>query len=281
MTTAFDAMLELARRLGATFEGDLYRATSEGTDTSLISTTLDQADGYWNGGILFIKSGVFAGMSREVTGFTGTTHKVEVAREFDPSTRVPNGSEFAITKGDYPHHAFVRALNAALRWWGDILYYDDTALDTAPSTLEYSLPPAAVNDLRNVMIATSGSWPYNFQPFPYWYVNKGSGKLVFRVQPRQPYDVGLIYVAPHGAIGQDADQIDAQVHLEALYQYAMAELYLWKVQSTGHDDRKFIDFYNQALQLAEKYKHENRRPLPGKDPSYAYDAPLGGHSSWH
>jgi hypothetical protein len=271
MTLAFDAMLELARRMGATYEGDLYKSTSEGTTTTLISTTLTQVDDYWNGGTLFVKSGTLANISREITDFTASSDTVTVTTAFHATTKMPTASQFAITKNDYPRHVLMRALNSALRWWGDIAYYDDTTLDTAASTLEYSLPAAAVRDLRNVMIANSTSSPYDFHPFPYWYVNRGSGKLVFRVQPAYTYNIRLIYMAPHAAVDSDDDAISTHIHIEALYAYAMAELYMWKVQTTGHDDRKWIDLYNQYLQLAEKYKRENPVPSPSKDPTYMYE----------
>ena len=275
MTIAFDAMLELARRMGGVYEGDLYKVTGTSSTTTLVSTTLTQVDDYWNGGTLFITydaGGAGAAPqneSREITDFTASTDTVTTTTAFTvaPAT----GDKFGITKNDYPRHVLMRALNSALRWWGDIAYYDDTTLDTAASTLEYSLPAAAVKDLRNVMIANSTSSPYDFHPFPYWYVNRGSGKLVFRVQPAYTYNIRLIYMAPHAAVDSDDDAISTHVYIEALYAYAMAELYMWKVQTTGHDDRKWIDLYNQYLQLAEKYKRENPVPSPSKDPTYIYE----------
>jgi len=267
MTSVFSVMLELARRLGATYEGDLYKSTSEGTTTTLISTTLIQTD-KWIGGTLFIKSGPLAGISREIVNFTPGNGTVTVATGFHASTNMPAGSEFAIAKSDYPRHAFLRAINAALRWWGDIVYSQDITPEGQEPPLEHNLPAQAVHGLRQVLVATGPSTPRNYQPFPYWHVNKGSGKLVFRLSPGSSYHLRLLFAAPHAAVGSDEDSIDPQVHLESLYQYALAELYLWKMQSTGHDDRKFVDFYNQALQLADRYRRDNRRPLPGKDPTY-------------
>jgi len=267
MTSIFTVMLELARRLGATYEGDLYKSTSQGTTTTLVSTTLIQTD-KWIGGTLFIKSGPLAGISREIVDFTPSDGTVTVATPFHASTNMPAGSEFAIAKSDYPRHAFLRAINAALRWWGDIAYTQDVTPSSNEPSLEHNLPAPAVNSLRQVLIAADTPTPRNYQPFPYWYVNKGSGKLVFLRPPGDRYHMRLVFVAPHGAVSSDNDSIDPQVHLESLYQYALAELYLWKMQSTGHDDRKFVDFYNQALQLAERYRRDNRRPLPGKDLIY-------------
>ena len=275
MTMAFDIMLQLARRLGIAREGDSYVA-SGGSTTTLVCSTLTENDDYWNGGTLFITydaGGAGAppqNQSREITDFVASTDTVTVGTAFTAS--VGAGDKFVITKNDYPRYILLQAINAALQWWGDIAHTDDTSLDTAANTLEYSLPAAAVDDLRQVYIAMRANAPLDFAPFPYWRVDKGNGKLVFRVQPDSGRDIRLVYVAPHSSIASDSDMISPQVSLPALYEYALSYAYFWRIQTVGRDDRKWVDFYNQCLSLANNYKREFPRTLPARDPSYIYSA---------
>lgn len=271
-------MLDLARRLGVVFEGDRYVA-SGGSTTTLVSSVLTQSDDYWNGGTLFItydaggQGAAPQNQSREITDFTASNDTVTVSTAFTAS--VANGDKFAITKDEYPRHVMLRAINSALQWWGDIVLTDDSSITTAADTLEYSLPSAAVDDLRKVAVATRSSSPYDYEPFPYWSVDKGTGKLVFRVMPPSDRKVRLVYLAPHSGVTDDASQISSQVSLPALLHYALAECYWWRIQTVGRDDRKWVDFYNQCLQLADKYKREFPRSTPGKDPSYHFEVGPG------
>lgn len=262
MATAFSAMYEMAWRLGALNHGAAYKSTSTGTTATLISTILTQADDAWNGGTLFISTGTAANQSREITDFVASTDTVTVSPVF--SAAIASGVEFGITKNEYPRSALLVALNNALRWWGDVPFTDESTITTAGSTLEYALPSAGVADLRQVYIATNTSSPYDYQPTRYWHVDKYNGKLVFHVQPSYARKVRLIYGAPHTTLDSDDDTIDTNISMPALIEYALAQVYQWKLQAVGGDDKKWYDFYNQSHQLAEKYKKEAPLRMPAR-----------------
>lgn len=270
-TTAFDAMLELAQRLGMTYQGNNWIAT-DGSSSTLVDADLD--GGSWTGGTVFIitdaggEGAVPENESREVKSFDDGTDTVTVYPAW--SAAVGIGDVYAITKNVYPRWVLLRSLNAALRWWDDIIHHDDTTLDTAADTLEYSLPTAAVSDLYQVRIASNDSSPYDFRPFPYWSVNEADGKLVFRVQPDYVRDIRLIYMAPHAALTGDSSTIDAQVNLESIYLFALFECYMWILQKVGHDDQTVRDMANMSLQRAEQEKARHPKKIPPRDPSLPY-----------
>lgn len=273
MTIAFDAMLHLAETLNTVEQSETHLVTGTSTTTTLVSTKLTETDDYWNGGTLFITydaagSGAAPqNESREITDFVQSTYTVTVSPAFTAAPAI--GDKFAIADNEYPRRVLLRALNSALRWYGDIITQDDTSLDTAANTLEYTLPSAAVNDLRQVYIATAKEEPYQYKPFPFWQVDIGSGKLKFRIQPEYTYNIRLVYHAPHTPLNSDDDTISPQVDLQSLYFYALAEIYQWKLQSTGRDDKRWADWYNQNMQLAEATRRRNPPARAYKDPSYA------------
>jgi len=275
MTIAFDAILEIYRRLGATNEDATYLIDSGISHTSVMDcAALTQADDFWNKGTLLILTNadsagaVPANESRAISDFSAADDRVTVAPAF--SAAMAASDTFAITTDEYPRHVILRAINAALQWYGDIPTNDSATLDTAASTLEYSLPAAAVHDLRQVYVAASTTAPLTFRRLPYWHVDRGNGKLVFHVQPPYVRDIRLVYMAPHATISTDSATINPALYLPALYEYTMAQCYLWKVQKVGYDDKKWIDFYNQALQLAEKYKSEHPIRSESKDVTLWY-----------
>jgi len=263
MTIAFDAILEIYRRLGATNEGATYKGDSDGvfSTTQFDCVALTESDDYWNEGTLLVltdaggESAAPENESRAISDFEADDDRVTVGTAF--SAALAAGDLVAITTDEYPRWVILRAINAALQWYGDIPTEDDTTLDTAGSTLEYSLPAAAVNDLRQVFIAARTSTPYSYQRFPYYHVDLGNGKLVFHVQPPYIRNIRLVYMAPHATIDADDDVINAALHLPALYEHAAAQCYRWKTQKGGYDNKNLIDQYNQSLQMAadEKKKH--------------------------
>ena len=276
MTIAFDAILEIYRRLGATKEGATYKGDSDGafSTTQFDCAVLTQADDYWNEGtLLVLTNAAEAGAapeneSRAISDFDATNDRVTVGTAFSAA---PAANDLvAITTDEYPRHVILRAINAALQWYGDIPTHDSATLDTAASTLEYSLPAAAVHDLRQVYIAARTTAPLTFRRLPYWHVDRGNSKLVFHVQPPYVRDIRLVYMAPHATISTDSATINPGLYLPALYEYTMAQCYLWKVQQVGYDDKKWIDFYNQALQLAEKYKSDHPIRSEPKDVTLWY-----------
>ena len=275
MTIAFDAILEIYRRLGATNEGATYKASS-GSTTTVVCAALTDSDDHWNEGTLLVltdaggASAVPENESRAISDFVASTDTVTVGTAF--SAALAADDLFAITTDEYPRWAVLRAINAALQWYGDIPAHDDSTLDTAASTLEYSLPAAAVHDLRQVFIAAGTSTPYTYTRFPYYHVDHGNSKLVFHQQPPYVRNIRLVYMAPHDTIDSDDDTINPALHLPALYEYAVAQCYRWKTQRAGYDDKSLIDQHNHSLQLAETEKKKNPIRVVPKDVTYAYTA---------
>jgi hypothetical protein len=282
---AFDAMLQLARLVGRMVEGTAQTGSSATAlvDAVLLGTTLDKVgvtDDEYNGGTVFAITDA---------GGEGAAPEDETARvtDYDASTgtlTLATGDlSAALASGDYyglspiRKDVLLRCVNLALDALGPVPYEDDTSLDTAASTLAYTLPAAAKHDLRQVWIDRSTSTPYYWEAWRYWQqiLGKSTSDLVFTVQPPVGKDIRLVYAAPHARLTADASAINAGVSPLPLLWQSAYQYYRELLHTTGRDNREWETLASEASQKAELYKSQYPVRLPPNHvrlPSESYGA---------
>jgi hypothetical protein len=262
---AFDAMLSLARSVGRFAECVAQTGSSA---TSLIDAVLlgdalnkvGRADDEYSGGTAFMiydAAGLGAAPENEtarITDYSKSTGTLTLATG-DLSVAAAAGDLFGVSP--IRRDILLRVLNLALSDLGMVPYEDSTSLDTAASTLAYTIPAVAKRDLRQVWIDRSTSSPYYWEQWPYWYQIHGlsTGDLVFTVQPPAGRDIRLIYCAPHATLKLDADAISNQVEPTVLLWQATYRYCRELLQSEeGRDNKAWEMMANEAHQNAEVYR---------------------------
>ena len=223
--TLFDLTYEVASEMGILTEGV---CTGGSTETIVDSLMLTQDDDYWNKGTVWITydAGAAAGapqgemQSVKDSSATGTT----VVTSVGWTTATAVGDRYAIAKGGrtgFQLQQIIGAVNRAVRDAGFIMVENSTAVTTAASQTEYTLPVAANTDLREVWLQTATSDTADDRQFAKarnWEVRKTAGgtadTLVFQEQPNYPRDVLLKYMAPHAKLNIAANGLDDSIHEE-------------------------------------------------------------------
>lgn len=264
MTTAFTALLDLTRRLGILVEKDSYAASTNTDHAKVISTGLTESSaGDWLGSVVFITydaggaSAAPEGEIGEVSLFTPASDTLTLGASF--TTEVTAGDKFAITRPGITKAELYNALNDSLRRQGSIPQ-EDVSLTTISNTLEYTLPTAAVPDLRQVWVAMSTSDPYQWTLMYSWHVDTQSGKLIFDSQPPTPRKLKLIYQAPHASLTTPTGVLSPLLDYGAVLSDAYASAIWWLIQHIGLDSKRFGEMLNYARQEAQQARVAN--PIP-------------------
>ncbi len=221
--TLFDLTYEVAAEMGILTEGV---CTAGSTETIVDSVALTQADDYWNAGSVWITydagaaGGAPQGEMDAVTDSSQTGTTVVVGTGWTVATA--SGDRYAISLGGFTSfqlQQLIGAVNRAVRDVGYIMVDNTTAVTTAASQTEYTLPVAANTDLREVWIQTLTNDTADDRRFAKtynWEPRKTAGgtadTLVFQEQPVYPRDILLRYMAPHAALNIAADKLDESIH---------------------------------------------------------------------
>lgn len=227
MSTLFQATLELARELGAVFEGE---ADSGSSTTKLVDAALKAAEQTYKGGTLWITSGTYANTTRIIDKQPANElHWTDAL-----AGAISAGDDYAVAIPEIARDALRRAVNKALQDAGFYTKYD-TSLTTVADQVEYSLA-TGVRDLDNVQIATATAEPKN----PYFhlhYEETHDGKLRFNknVPALSGYEIRIGYPQRHDWLYADADAILAGINLERLKWEAALIAYRELLQ--GHNSR--------------------------------------------
>jgi hypothetical protein len=246
--TLFDLTYEVASEMGILQEGTL---TGGSTETIVDSIGLTQKDNYWIGGSVWITYDAAAGgvapqgEMAAVTDSTQTGTTVVTKPGWTTTTAV--GDRYAISKGGrtgFRLEQIIGAVNRAVRDVGYILVDNTTAVTTAASQTEYTLPIAANTDLREVHIQTLTNDTTDNRQFAKafnWEPRKTAGgtadTLIFQEQPTYPRDVLLKYMAPHAKLNSSADELDESIREErVIYRAAYYALAAFRFKTRNTDD---------------------------------------------
>ena len=249
MSTLAELMLDVARLMGTVREG----TATDGSETTLIDTLLDEPADYFTKGTLWLLSGDNAGLCAVVNTFSENT--ISLADTL--TAAIAAGNEYAVATPEFPKHKLKQAVLSALKH-NPVLLTDDNLIVTA-NTKEYELPEG-VSDIRRVEVATEASAPYSFTPNMTW--REWDRKLVF---DKEPTDTGKIirlwYEGAHGEIAENADILPS-VDVEWLKWMAVVFLYRDMITRINKDNPTDLDLLNEAkIQEAEAKRNANKHAL--------------------
>jgi hypothetical protein len=271
MTTAFDAMLALARQVGLT-EG----TATGGSSTTLVDSGLGGTDDEYNGGTAFLitdAGGAGAAPENEsasITDYAASTGTVTVTFSAAPGA----GDAYGLCKT--PRYRLYQAINLALSDLRKVPFEDDTSLDTAASTLAYTIPAAAKRDLRQVWLALNKTAPIHWQELHGWYQihGKSTGDLVFLSQPPATRDIRLVYCGPHSLLTADTSSLNSAVPLNYLKWRAAYYIYRQRLHEAGKDASRWTGLMNEAAEYAARALAGDPIRLPYYTPKMnTYDDP--------
>ena len=267
-STAFDAMLALARIVVPTTEGTATSGSATTIlDTDILGVHEWLADDGLNGGTAFITydaGGAGAAPQNETARITDYAESISTVTLMsgDLSAAAAAGDGYAVTS--IPRYQLYAALNAALRDLGDVPYENDTSLDTVADTREYTLPAAAKRDLRQVWIAQHTAAPWDYAEQNNWRVikNRATLDLVFSNQPTASRNIRLVYVGPHATLDDDADTVNDAVPFDYLVWRGAFHVYLRRLQQEGRNAEQWTGLMNMAAEYASQALQRHPIQLP-------------------
>ena len=264
----FDLTYEVASELGIVVESV---ATGGSTTTLDDSVILTETDDHWNKGTVWIladsagSTTLPVGMYSVISNFENTNARCTIGTV---TNGVASGDTYAITDERFTLGDLITAVNRAVRDVGYIPVTNSTAVDTAAAQTEYTLPPEANYDLREVWIETntSDSDDNRWAKSTNWSIeNTAVGTadtLIFGFQPAYPSDVKLVYMSPHVRLVDYTDKLSESIPYErVVYRAAVHAMthYGMKVHEDG-------DWFMSALSKYERRADEADRKYPIKSP---------------
>jgi len=248
MTTLYDAMLQTAMFSGVCVSGV---STAAGTTTRLVDADRHEADGYFNGGTLFVQSGVYAGSTDRIVSYKAaeTYFELQHAKE----ELYLSGLRYTATNQN--RGMLVQAVNQALTHMGLYTVTDDSITSDTSST-EYDLPTGVSDVVRIDEISGSGS----FSPVKTW--SEYAGKLYLDKPLSTGYKLRLYYNKLHNTLSQDGDTIDYAFHLTRIAWTATYFYELSRLQYLGTNaDKENALFVNAQQQVAKQERIHPVRKL--------------------
>jgi hypothetical protein len=253
----YDIAMAVYDELGALKGG----TATGGSTTTVIDSALGGTDDDRIGGIVMVvKDSAGAGGAPEsefgkVTDYTTSTGTITLAPAL--SVAAASGDQYAVTNNDYPFEDMLRIINRTLRWLGPLPAWDDTSLDTAAGTLEYTLPAVAKEDLRQVWLGYSdGSWMEvsNWRVEPHGTAGT-QATLIFRNQPDTGCNIGLLYLTDHTKLWLDSDKLLEYVPINRIVPEVALRVLRWKMgQQSGSDDLMIahMNYLEREVEIARK-----------------------------
>lgn len=245
MTTLYDAMLQTAMFSGVCVSGI---STSLGTTKRIYDADRHEADGYFNGGTLFVHSGVYANSTDRIVLYNAA----ETYFELQHTKEDVYDSGLRYTATNQNRGMLVQAVNQALVHMGLYTVTDETLVADTAAT-EYDLPYGVSDIVKIDEISGAGS----FTPVKTW--NEYAGKIYLDQPLSSSYNLRLYYNRLHPTLSQDGDPIDYAFHLTRIAWTATYFYELSRLQYLGTNaDKESALFVNAQQQMA---KQERIRPV--------------------
>jgi hypothetical protein len=247
-----EMMLQVARQVGATYEG----IATGGSTSTLVDSTLAAPAETYAGGCLWILTGNNAGACLDVTTHAtgGTlTHATQAKAN-------AAGDTYAVTGSQGPRWLLLQVCNLAMSERPVMM--TDESLVTVIDQEDYLLPDG-VTDIRRVEIAQNNSAPYGYKASYAWLELPRS--LNFR-QGGLPSDgnkkIRLWYATYPSNLAPTAD-IPAPMDLAFMKWTAVAHYWRRQMESTYKDNPVAMDLMNEARSNAAQVR---KMPLMPRDP---------------
>lgn len=240
MTTLYDAMLQTAMFSGVCVSGI---STSTGTTKRLYDADRHESDGYFNGGTLFIQSGVYANSTDRIVLYNAAENYFEL--QHDKEEVFQAGLRYTATNQN--RGMLVQAVNQALLHMGLYTVTDDSIASDSSLT-EYELPYGLSDIVRIEEISGSGN---SFTPVKTWL--EYAGKIYLDKPLTRGSNLRLYYNRLHPTLSQDGDPIDYAFHLTRIAWTATYFYELSRLQYLGTNaDKESALFVNAQQQMAKQ-----------------------------
>lgn len=185
------------------------RSTSAGTTSTLIDTSMDEPDGFFDGGTIFFLSGNLAGKTAVITDWDADTFTFTFATQ---GSAPELGISYAVLDANYRRDALVAAVNAALSELGPYpTITTDAAFVTVADQEAYTLP-TGVMDIRRVEIATNTEEPFGYIENNGWFESGGYLWFDMDTPSEDGYQIRLYHEEPHDRVEDDDDVISDLLH---------------------------------------------------------------------
>ena len=238
----FQALLELARRITTTREGNATAVNVAYIDDSNKAFGVDE----YNNGTIFLKDTAPKWLAIVDTTATRISFATQAGA---PSAAVG----YMVINRDYPVDLLLGGINAAIK---DTYPQsaEDATLTTDSSKSDYTLP-AGVSDLLKVEVETPvGNMfylpgPTYFAENQHWHEVDGELRFIPGKEPRtNDFAIRLTYRARPVDLAAAADELPL-VDYELIIWKAVAHCLRWGLQRYGQDpDRRVTDRLNEAQQ---------------------------------
>jgi hypothetical protein len=251
------------------------QATGGGNSTVTDSRLIDESEDAFDNGAIFVVR-TTDGLAPE-----GQFKLVKATTPFDPVTgaltaesaftAAPGaGDQFGVANGLFPLYTLIEIVNRALGSLGPIALRDDTTLDTAASTSEYSAAVAWMRGAPYAIMVQSGSDSLDPQWVPYhdWDWIPGTapgtqGKIVFRQVPwDSAKNVRVLYRGKHPEVSAYGDAIAESVDEERIVQAVVEKALRWQNGLMQGSD----DYYKERWGKAEEDVERAKRDFPQSQP---------------
>ena len=253
MTTLADITRLVAIECLQTWGGE----ATGGSATTLVNSALDEPDNRFNGGTVWITSGLNIGKSAVISGWVNSTHTAT----FPTMTlAVAATDKYTIAPNDISRAEFIDAVNAAMRRLG-VMEKSDATLTPLDNTYEYSLP-TGVKEPTRILID-------NVEYYSWRVIN---GKLSFskQVYPSVGSIVVIYYNGEPTALSLDADVIPAIIPTASLV-FAAAEIALKRRMMFDTSDKMQM-LYKIAQENALRTKWTPPKSIPSPKFSSAWES---------
>lgn len=249
MTTLYQALKEVALRIGDVRQG----VATGGSTTTLVDTNLDEPDGYYNGGTLFLETSppmITLVYTWQADIKTFTIRPVGIT--------ISAGTPYLAVGPRYPLDVLRNAIAIAVfETARQMEVYETTTDGTAKVTL-----PDEVWDVRHVEYeASEGQWKTHYA----WRI-KG-GDLYFLTNPPESGTALKIFYASTPAIPQTYSATFAHINTESLIINACKQALIWRNYRVGRDEPNTTELLNYYLQLDQQWMGRRPKLLP-RDPIF-------------
>lgn len=265
MTTLFDGVLALARKLSAVRTGTV----DSGSTTTIVDALRSEVETFWkNGTALVIQDTGGVAPQGEWGRISAFVHSTGTATIDALTAAVAAGDKYAFIVPRYPLHALIDAFNAELT---GVKYPEvDTSLTTLAATTEYTLPSGVFkHNLRQVWVQTNddsvdNQW-FRLRNWMVQVATTGSAhKLILLSPVDDGYTLKLVYVKYHGDLIDATDEINDLIPLERLLPGAAIHAIMNRLHFASggdHEKTQLARFERQEIMA----KVEHVVMLPEKD----------------
>jgi len=277
--TLFNLVYDVAVKL----PGGLREGTATGGSTTTIIDTVNLAnidDDYFNQGTAFITHTTDAlapqGEYKVITDFVSSSKTLTVASIF--SAAVAAGDMYAAMTSRFPLHLIIQKINEVLVSLPAYPVTDDSSLTTVNNQRDYTLPAAAVRDLRLVYVREDSTrldintTVYNWEVLPAEAAGSAILHLAYDLPASKP--LVLVYGEYHPQLRDYGDLLEEVIHPDRIIYEAAANCVIWYQDKSRQDD------YNQTLAtlqtLAERARLMATPSLPSRPGKIAMPWPYYG-----